>query len=864
MNFARRGSARLRGRERVREWEWERRVSTVSTVSTWDGEAQEARAKVKRDEGNGGTDGVVLDLTLVGDATELEEEEVYTVPVTVGSSGQTFKLQVDTGSSDLWIASKSCSTTACSAGKPKLYDPSSSTATNRDFTIQYLSGSVEGPIVWDRFTLGPYTIDNQALCEFLFPFALALSAGVRVIYAFPYTYTDCQHLIYHALAATAAVTVFLLPRRFRCPAATNVVNESLTGDYSGILGLALPLDSVISQEVPPVTDNVPDGATFISNLFGVTPTDQAPAQFFYSVLLARPNIDRIPSVLAVGRHPSNDLLSDGLTIDSSKIAYSSVLSERDGVHFWKAELRAITVYVNGTAKSVDIGTSVTGGPYPEAVLDTGVPYIISTPTIANAVWGALGISPANDGNYYVPCTTPLNMTITLDNREEIPIHPLDLSAVPASGGSSCIGLFQQSSALSNPSGFGDIILGVPFLRNVYTVMAYEPISVGGIVGNGAAATKTKRAPISPMLGLLNMTNPTTAMDEFNTVRVLNEPLQGSKKALNTSHGLSIGLKVLFALIGFVVLIGALFGARWLYARRRDRRAAAALRRRGNGNENEGAGDYALNDKDAFALAAYNLQPFRSHSFVPSEDTQRTLADPTARLDKKYDSINAKGRNSNSDEEFGFKRSKKSDDSDRGEERAVPKIGDEGWDGHTSWIDSYSEYQPPLLGEWRPPAHERSYSTSSVQSVHAPSSPLLSTSHARNSTLTPVPLEMDVDEFGGLDVSSMVGIGTAARRGSGVDMDATLTNDNNIRYPHSHSYSHSNHLRMSTGSVGNGDGNGNSISGTGVALGDVTASPNPAVARPRPGRPRPGRMPSGPRRTSSTMSRVINAEDVNLS
>ncbi|KAL5495684.1 hypothetical protein ACEPAI_1147 [Sanghuangporus weigelae] len=773
--------------------------------------SQNSMSLSRRDEGNGASDGVVLDLTLVGDGIS---SAVYTVPVTVGSNNQPFNLQVDTGSSDLWIASKSCSSKPCTANKPRLYDSSSSsTRTNTEFYIQYLSGAVDGPIVWDTFTIGGYTIDNQALA-----------------------------------------------------AASNVVNESLSESFSGILGLALPLNSVIGKTIPPGTNSVPDGATVMSNLFGTQPADQAPAQFFYSVLLSRPNIDRIPSVLGIGRHPSNDLLSDGLTIEPERIEYSDVIPENNGVLFWKAELRGITVYVNGTAKEIDLGPSVTGNVFPEAVLDTGVPYIISTPHIANAVWGALGISPANDGNYYVPCTTPINMTITLDDRSEIPIHPLDLTAVPGSGGSTCTGLFQQSPFLTLPHGFGDIILGVPFLRNVYTVMAYKHVDANGVVGSSGDT------PISPQLGLLNLTDPAIALDEFNTVRVLNKPLNGNNSQQSSSGGgLSIGLKVLFGLLGFIALCGALFAGRWLFLRRRNKQAQRAARDLGD----------QLNDKDAYALAKYHLAQFRSHSLDPSEDTQRTLADPTARLDAKYDSLkNVNGSGieygSFADEDLGFRRSKKFvDDGDGGEgeagtdadagnahtgaERVAlsdrPKIGEEGWEPHHSWVDSYSEYQPPLLGEWRPePAHERSYSSSSVTSAHgpSPSSPLLEV--RRSTALSPMPLETEVDEFGGLDMFGMAGVGSGRRRASMIDgdadADATLTNDREHprqRQEHLQQQSHSQsfsdttlHSRMSTASVG-------SLSGD---------SRYPPV-RPR---PRLGRTPSGPR-TSSMMSRVINADDV---
>lgn len=63
-----------------------------------------------------------------------------------------------------WIASTSCSTTACAGTKGRQYDPSiSGVATQSNFSIQYLAGNVSGPIYWDEVQVGGYTIDNQAL-----------------------------------------------------------------------------------------------------------------------------------------------------------------------------------------------------------------------------------------------------------------------------------------------------------------------------------------------------------------------------------------------------------------------------------------------------------------------------------------------------------------------------------------------------------------------------------------------------------------------------------------------------------------------------------------------------------------------------
>jgi hypothetical protein len=72
----------------------------------------------RRDEGEGGADGIVLDLTMVGDGlfnayvahcSKVDVDvkllmwrhpSIYTVPVQVGTNNDVFYLQVDTGSSD--------------------------------------------------------------------------------------------------------------------------------------------------------------------------------------------------------------------------------------------------------------------------------------------------------------------------------------------------------------------------------------------------------------------------------------------------------------------------------------------------------------------------------------------------------------------------------------------------------------------------------------------------------------------------------------------------------------------------------------------------------------------------------------------
>jgi hypothetical protein len=165
------------------------------------------------------------------------------------------------------------------------------------------------------------------------------------------------------------------------------------------------------------------------------------------------------------------------------------------------------------------------------------------------------------------------MTFTV-NGLVVPIHPLDLTA-ENSNSDTCIGLIQSADGqLGQDTGIGDIVLGVPFLRNVYTVMAYTPPLTNGTFDPiSPSEIASGAADIEPRLGLLNLTDPTIAMQEFNTVRVQGKPLTGSGgsggKGVDSTphHGLSIGLKIFIGLISGFALIVLIFICRFLFQRR---------------------------------------------------------------------------------------------------------------------------------------------------------------------------------------------------------------------------------------------------------------------------------------------------------
>lgn len=180
------------------------------------------------------------------------------------------------------------------------------------------------------------------------------------------------------------------------------------------------------------------------------------------------------------------------------------------------------------------------------------------------------------------------MTVTLDDRSEIPLHPLDLTAEPSQDNSAqfCIGLIQAADAqLSSPGSKADIILGVPFMRNVYTVMAYSVPNKNGsftAVNNSDQTDGGLSQTITPRLGLMSLTDPTKALQEFYNVRVLNQPIDGgsnttSQIAPSVNVGgkkLSVGIIVLIALLSFLGLCVALFVLRWLLLRRAQKKSVA--------------------------------------------------------------------------------------------------------------------------------------------------------------------------------------------------------------------------------------------------------------------------------------------------
>ena len=253
-----------------------------------------------------------------------------------------------------------------------------------------------------------------------------------------------------------------------------------------------------------------------------------------------------------------------------------------------------------------------------------------------------------------------------------------------------------------------MILGVPFLRNVYTVMAYTPPNSDGTFPDVGNATNDGGAGqvVKPRLGLLGLTDPTVALQEFNTVRVLNQPIEsgvpsssnsgsnGNTRTVGKSH-ISVGIWVLIGLAAFCALCGGLFAIRYFLFRRRFRRAGGRM----GPDYDEG-----LDAKTAYRLARSNFGSNRTlnEGLVPMglnvEDEMRYRALITARKEKRSDSTVDSDRtrvNVSADDSFLDMKGKDGEDDEGADEFGYPRRSQrlstgsdgeqEGWNAHDATV-----------------------------------------------------------------------------------------------------------------------------------------------------------------------------------
>ncbi|KAI3406332.1 APR1 [Candida oxycetoniae] len=102
----------------------------------------------------------------------------YFTEIQIGTPGQSFKVILDTGSSNLWVPSQDCTSLACFLHSKYDHDASSTYKANgSEFSIQYGSGSMEGYISQDVLSIGDLVIPKQDFAEATSEPGLAFAFG---------------------------------------------------------------------------------------------------------------------------------------------------------------------------------------------------------------------------------------------------------------------------------------------------------------------------------------------------------------------------------------------------------------------------------------------------------------------------------------------------------------------------------------------------------------------------------------------------------------------------------------------------------------------------------------------------------------
>ncbi|TFK40750.1 aspartic peptidase A1 [Crucibulum laeve] len=206
-----------------------------------------------------------------------------------------------------------------------------------------------------------------------------------------------------------------------------------------------------------------------------------------------------------------------------------------------------------------------------AVIDSGFTFSQVPRDVSDAIYGRVRGAVYDTKNEYwtIPCGQLLNLTFMFGGKP-YPVHPLDVvdnnfSKTDANGKRVCIGAFQPITSAFSVLGHYDMILGMSFLRNAYTLLDF---------GDWIDDTKDQGHPYIQMTSLLDVPaarrdfiqirlggNDTTGDEQWSLLPV--DQMQKSpvseeeKKKLYQEMILSRWPYILIGCLAFLVLVAGL-------------------------------------------------------------------------------------------------------------------------------------------------------------------------------------------------------------------------------------------------------------------------------------------------------------------
>ncbi|KAI0315896.1 aspartic peptidase A1 [Amylostereum chailletii] len=275
--------------------------------------------------------------------------------------------------------------------------------------------------------------------------------------------------------------------------------------YQGVLGLGPNTGSVIYRKLD-ADDNSGDAPTF--RIFEEKQTKQN----YITVLLNRLHD---PGNTITGQFAIAELAPGFENITSQpKLVIKDVPTLTDADQHW-AVLTDEWGVIGPDGEAIKIESIVPRVPDEKlvAVVDSGFTFSQVPRDMTDAIYGRVqgAVYDAESELWQIPCDQELNITFKFGGVS-FPVHPLDTSSSDfnvkdSTGNTVCIGTFQPITTAFSLLGEYDIILGMSFLRNAYTL-----IDFGNFVENG-------NDDQDPYIQFLPLTDPATAHRDFVTVRL---------------------------------------------------------------------------------------------------------------------------------------------------------------------------------------------------------------------------------------------------------------------------------------------------------------------------------------------------------
>lgn len=286
-----------------------------------------------------------------------------------------------------------------------------------------------------------------------------------------------------------------------------------TQGYDGLVGLGPNEASAILDKV-----DDPSGNTILQRMFQDQGADTAN---FMTLLLDRKNDTTNPFTGQFTISETVDQFKD--ILNQPKLDVAEVYKFMESEQHWQVLTDKDNGIIGPDGQVIQVDSFVAKAPDGQlvAVFDSGFTFSQVQRSVADDIYGRVKNAEYDTKNerWLVPCGQLLNLTFNFGGKS-FPIHPLDVvnddfRVKNSKGEHVCIGAFQPITSAFSIFGNFDIILGMSFMRNSYTLMDY---------GNWLDGSKSKQA--DPYIQLLSVTDPAAARKEFIDVRLNGQDTTG--------------------------------------------------------------------------------------------------------------------------------------------------------------------------------------------------------------------------------------------------------------------------------------------------------------------------------------------------